>query len=87
MLSRKDPFEDKVKCEECKHWVDKYDCSDVDYNVAHSFMYPIREKLYYCPEHTKPYSRKTDYSCSDTKYFKEIEVDKDGTPLGYKKIK
>ncbi len=46
-----DPFADKVKCEECKHWIDKKDASSVSY-----FSW-TRETNWYCPMHKKPYTR------------------------------
>jgi hypothetical protein len=40
--------------------------------------------LYYCVEHRKPYGRMQTW---DGKFFATIEVDEDGTPIGYKKVK
>lgn len=78
-----DFFEDKVKCDECKHWIDKYDASSVDagYN-----MWLGLTILWYCPMHKKPYSRFISAQ-PENLYFGEVQMDKDGTPIGYEKIK
>lgn len=75
-----DPFKDKVKCHECKHWIDKSDAHKVEVNS----YYAVTE--YYCPMHKKPYTRKI--SCMyPVSYYGEVGMDEDGTPIGYTKKK
>jgi len=78
-----DPFADKVKCYECRHWIDKSDAQKVE---ASGFYDGDR---WYCQLHKKPYSRVRTYAFADlaTRFFGEVEMNKDGTPIGYKKIK
>jgi len=83
MFCRKDPFEDKVKCEECKHWIDKSDAQEVaNLRLVH-FWPGSRTSSYYCPLHKKPYEK----ILSPGIYTKKMLVDENGTPIGYKKIK
>ncbi len=78
----------KVKCETCKHWIDKEDAQKVTTNVV-SFTTSSNSMLYYCPMHKKPYTQKLMFIRVDTetKYFGKVEMTEDGTPVGYKKIK
>lgn len=76
--------EDKVKCNECKCWLSKADAQTVEFlSTGISFGYSYH---YYCKSHRKPYTRLL-LSSLDRIYFKEIEVDEKGEPIGYKKIK
>ena len=68
-----------VKCEECKCLLEKRDAQEVDFRA---FM--VDSQNYYCEVHRKPYSSVTDFV--GKKYFGEVEMDKDGTPIGYVKI-
>jgi hypothetical protein len=79
------PRDEVVSCEDCKVLVKKADAEtttsfhrDVGWggkNTTH----------YFCPEHKKKYQRKT--TCWDkTRYYSELEVSEDGTPIGYEKI-
>lgn len=88
-----DPFADKVKCEVCKCWIDKEDAFSVngvknDDALRAMFLsyYPMYETerypKWYCRSHKKPYSSK-----KGGRFYAEIEVNEDGTPKGYKKIK
>lgn len=75
-----DPFKDKVKCGECRCWIDKSDASVVDWNGYSSD--------YYCPTHAKPYERVLcDHFGSVVRYYSSIEVTREGTPVGYVKEK
>lgn len=75
-----DPFEDKVKCEECKCWLDIEDSQAIRANYG---------QVYYCGVHRKSYSRIVSDNPfrTNNRYFREIECDKDGNPIGYKKEK
>lgn len=74
------PFANKVKCNECKAWIDKTDASTVK-----SFGLFGETADYYCPVHKKPYARYI-LAYPNNIYFAEIEVDEDGVPVGYKKV-
>jgi len=75
-----DPFADKVKCNECKLWVDKSDAS----KVRHLGLFGEVVE-WYCPTHKKPY---TSYivAMPSNLYYGEVRMEADGTPIGYKKI-
>lgn len=83
-----DPFANKVKCEECKHWIDKIDAQEViqrDMPNISLFLFDSGiSKLYYCPKDRKPYEEH-DARAKDS-YYKKIEVTVEGIPVGYKKI-
>lgn len=77
---------DEVKCDTCKHKIDRADAQIVDCGS--------RMTMIYCPEHKKPYSRteinwepdeKTGYNAQRQAYYAELEVDEQGVPVGYKK--
>jgi hypothetical protein len=83
---QKDPFADKVKCEVCKHWIDKVDAQKV--KKVWEGRYSTTDDLFYCPEHKRPYDKMFTSLCSiGITYFKTMIVSEDGTPVGYKKIK
>lgn len=77
-----------VSCETCKCLLYKSDARMVLVNGV---------EVYYCQAHKKPYTRirggaqqydwgsVTDYT--PIRYFGEVEMTEDGTPVGYKKIK
>lgn len=75
-----DPFADKVKCDECKHWIDKSDAQQVSCTGLYNF---IRS---YCPLHKKPYSKVTKWS-HPYRYFGELEMNEEGIPIGYEPVK
>lgn len=83
----KDQFADKVKCEDCKHWVDKSECQEVE-NEHRDFDFYAngkRDYFYYCPMHKKPYD--SIYKIVTIwNYYKKMEVDENGEPIGYQKI-
>ncbi len=86
----KDPFADKVKCGTCKHWIDKVDAQE----ITVSTIFGVGFKTYFCPMHKLPYTIARHYFTggdlggkSYIKYYVELEVSKDGTPVGYTKIK
>ncbi len=90
MFRQKDPFADKVKCEECRHWVDNIDAYPVLHNDLCRFRYtsPVSssETLWYCKLCKKEYFKITTDGLGETRYYKEIEVDEKGEPIGYAKI-
>lgn len=74
-----DFFVDKVKCDTCKHWIDKEDAQ----NVWHYGAYIIgRIDNWYCPEHKKPYTHYF-FGNPTSLYFGEVSMSEDGTPTGY----
>lgn len=80
----KNQFKDKVKCKECKCWLDKYDAQVV--SVQLGLYSTFKDEEYYCNTHRKPYKKVICRVDKDI-FIEEIEVDKDGEPIGYKKIK
>lgn len=79
-MNSSDPFKDKVKCEECKHYIDKSDAS----SVKSVDMFGVNTD-WYCPMHKKPYSSYIS-ATPENLYYGEIRMKEDGTPVGYKKI-
>lgn len=86
-FKQKDPFEDKVKCDECKHWIDKRDAKIV--RRTYEGWHDLGEEIY-CPMHKKSYDRTDEFRDIDRKikvcYFKtlpehEIEVDENGNEI------
>ncbi len=77
-----DPFKDKVKCTECKHWIDKSDASSV---LHRGGIYYSQFIDWYCPMHKKPYTRYI-MAFPNNLYYGEVRMEEDGTPVGYKKI-
>lgn len=84
-----DPFKDKVKCDECRCWIDKKDAQKVEYyNDGYcGGFYPYHE-FFYCQSHKKPYSKKKlintgTRGTSEQKvmYFGEVEMDENGNPI------
>lgn len=73
MFKRKQEEEPKqVKCEECKHYVDKEDAQEV--------FYGYRNSIFFCPMHKKPYDEML-YG-ANYKYIKaQIRVDENGKPV------
>lgn len=84
-----DPFKDKVKCEECKHYVDKSDAQEMKTGSKLDFigddLRRVTEYVYYCPLHKRKYDRKSSGWCGSY-YYKEMSVDENGEPIGYTKI-
>lgn len=74
-----DPFADKVKCSECRHWVDRSDAQRISHSA---YGYSFDE--FYCPTHKKPYSRSSSTGMG-WRYFGEIEMTEDGKPIAPKK--
>lgn len=76
-----DPFEDKVKCEECRCWIDLSDAKIVE------VVYDVwgGDKKNYCHAHAKPYQKVHYYSTQDKKpqYFGEVEMTEDGKPIAH----
>jgi len=68
---------EKVSCNECKCLLYVEDAQKV--------VCPLYSE-FYCRKCEKPYSRKS-FNRYGLIYFKEIEVDERGLPVGYKKIK
>ncbi len=77
---------EQVKCETCKHWVDKADCQTVHYTDFWGMT-----SSYYCPIHNLPYDSKINLG-GMIKYFKTIpaheeEVTETGEPVKGRKNK
>lgn len=86
IFNKKDPFEGKTKCSECKHWVDEKDCQIIKSRDNFILLEDGHYNRYYCPEHKKPYEE-IFHSIAGTTYYKRIRVDEQGVPVGYQKIK
>lgn len=73
--------EDVVSCETCKCLIKK----DGAYIVELNGIY--KRNLYYCNK-CRPKYKKMDMFCSTGEifYYKELRVDENGVPIGYKKI-
>ena len=84
-MFNKNCFKDKVKCEECKHWIDKGDAQRIEVDLR-SYFYDNSKDEFYCNMHKKKYDRKIIYA-SSIFYFKEMLVNENGEPIGYTKIK
>lgn len=81
-----DPFADKVKCDECKHWIDKSDAQEV--HVMNSPWRDGNTLEYFCPQHKKNYTKKRVWGYGiNNEYYQTMVVSEDGTPVGYEKIK
>ena len=79
------PFTDKVKCDECKCWLDKDDAymvEDVIPSPSFYSTYGYSIILYYCNTHKKPYIK-----TKGTDKWAMIKVDDNGEPIVYKKVK
>jgi len=79
--------EEQVKCEECKHWIDRKDAQEITRDRYSSILFYLmsgeREPdraYYYCAMHKRPYE-----SIIGSSYYKNIEVDETGVPTGYVK--
>lgn len=86
LFKQKDPFEDKVKCNTCKHWIDKSDAQKVETTFLNLFSMENPSFEYYCPEHKRAYDEVC-YVGFRRSYFKRLIVSEDGTPIGFTKIK
>lgn len=74
------------KCDDCKHMIQREDAQFIKGDA----------KQVFCPEHKKNYEFSElilEYSGSwrfpsikGVRFYSKIEVSKDGTPIGYKKI-
>lgn len=47
---------EQVKCEECKHWIDKVDAQEIS-NASSHLLGSEQDALYYCLMHTKKYDK------------------------------
>lgn len=80
----------EVKCEECKHKIEKQDAFRVV--ITDSYRGGTRGEWWFCQMHKPPYE-KMEVTASITgihdfkKYYAMMEVDVKGTPVGYKFIK
>jgi len=72
-----DTFADKVKCAECKHWIDKSDSFPVTVNA------PFADSVqHYCPMHKKPYDEVWYSSFAlPAVYYGRTKMTSDGTPI------
>lgn len=76
------PFADKVKCDECRCWLDKNDAHKV--NMYHFIGHT---ELYFCGAHRKPYNEKVHNGIDGIQYFGRMRMNEDGTPYTGKKKK
>ena len=84
LFKKKPPL---VKCDECHCILEEKDAQHVESfeGVICEFF---RSTKYYCGEHKKPYKKFVLREHSgDHRFYGEVEVSEDGTPVGYKKIK
>jgi hypothetical protein len=75
--------EEVVKCEDCGCLIALHDAQIVKVRSPY-----LDFKEYFCRTHRKKYGRKTIFDQpGDTNcYFGEVKMDREGTPIGYKKI-
>lgn len=77
-------FENKVKCQTCKAWLDKEDAQEVNVVVNWNLQLEYSNE-YYCPIHKKKYEKKNyDPYTECTKYYKQVEVDEKGNVIKQK---
>lgn len=82
-----------VSCKICKCLVNKYDAQKVvhEFFLNNHITYASVFSEFYCKKDIRPYNRKKSKIITpetlEYKYYKEIEVDEQGEPVGYKKIK
>ena len=63
---------EKVKCDECKHWVDKEDAQEITHESYYDDFFSQQTIDYYCPMHKKPYEVVKSYIGGDIVYSKLI---------------
>lgn len=81
------PESQEVKCEVCKHKIDKIDAQQVEYQDHSSYLamfYASRtrdRKKYYCPMHKVKYEVERDIELGEVKYYinvpatvKEVDI-------------
>lgn len=73
-------FNKTVSCSNCKCKIDKKDAQKI---AVTSFP---RIDCYYCGKCEKPYDSFLLASFLPPRFYKKMEVDKNGEPIGYKKI-
>lgn len=66
---------------ECGNLIYKEDANIVSHDYFEFYNPPTESKHYYCKLHSKNYEKQR-----GSKYYKEIEVDRSGEPVGYKKV-
>lgn len=78
---------DTVSCQDCKCLIKKSDAYEVDERTIGGLTQRV---LHYCNK-CKPAYTKVDYGHAafdvSTTYYKELQVTKQGEPVGYKKVK
>jgi hypothetical protein len=79
---QKDCFANKVKCQECKCWLDECDAYKTELKVPYSLS---TRSEFYCFPHRKKYNEihyHEDYpEVSNLKYFGSVEMDEEGNPI------
>lgn len=95
-IFKKEDYRGKVvSCNDCKcllYEIDAQKILSTPYSINILYGKYIDSYRYYCNEHKKKYELETekDYDTWGNityKYYKIIEVDNEGEPIGYKKIK
>lgn len=76
-------FNKYVKCETCKCLLNKNDAQEV--RKVPFFSFKGDEYIYFCGSHKKSYDEIIE-TWYDNKYYAHMQVDKEGNPIGYKKI-
>lgn len=88
---------EQVKCETCKHYIDKIDAQAVEIGEGWDGKRPVKFYHYYCPMHRKPYdvsrsSYNYEFEMHEFKFWRIIpehqeQVNQDGTPYKEPKTK
>jgi len=87
-LKPMDIIEPQTKCETCGAYIDKINKVNIwDINKVNIWDGVLELTTYYCGTCKKPYTKKHVLYYGADKYFGEVEMSEDGTPVGYKKIK
>lgn len=80
------PAPETVSCETCKHIIFKRDAQEIEHQgYIWSLYFSGKRTRYYCPEHKRNYSSSSVDNNHRTHYYKEMEVDENGVPVGYVK--
>lgn len=75
-----------VSCEVCKHVILKTDAQKIKHTPYSGAMWSIPAHMtYYCPEHKRKYDKSYVGYGFSLHFLKEMEVEEDGTPVGYVK--
>lgn len=76
-------LEKTVSCEICKCLIMKGDAQEIIVEYELGGIEP--EKRYYCAQHTREYKKEKMGYYAGARYYKELEVNEEGDPIGYEK--